>query len=100
MPQGMQVWDASGNLILDVTQFLGRILAIVDIPASSSGTISVPNPGSTYGTRWSLVQAMSTSFVPTAANGTPTGPTWSISGTTLTYSNTYAYAFKIIIGIA
>lgn len=99
MPQGLQVWDASGNLIVDVGSYLGRILAIVEIPASSSGTITVPNPSSEFGTRWSLVQAMSTSFVPTAAAGSPTAPTWSISGTTLTYSNSYAYAFKIIIGV-
>lgn len=99
MPQGLQTWDESGNLILDVSQYLGRILAIVDIPASSSGTITVPNPDLVYGTRWSLLQPVSTAFVATAAAGAPTGPTLSLSGTTLTYSNSYAYAFKLILGV-
>lgn len=100
MPAGLQIWDAAGNLIVDTSQYLGRITAIVDIPASSSGSISVPDPGPSFGTPWSLIQPTSTSFIPTAAYGVPTGPTWSISSGVLTYNNPFAYGFKIILGVA
>ena len=43
MPQGLQVWDASGNLILDTSTRLGRILGWADIGGYPySGSIALP----------------------------------------------------------
>lgn len=99
MPQGLQTFDASGNLVVDTNNFLGRITYIVEIPASSSGSVSIPNPASQYGTPWGLLLPMSASFVPIPSAGDPGYPSLSTAGGTLTYSNPYAYAFKLIGGV-
>lgn len=35
MPQGFQVWDASGNLIVDTNTHLGRVLGIHTVTTAS-----------------------------------------------------------------
>jgi hypothetical protein len=40
MPQGIQVWDASGNLILDTSTVTVRILDVITISANGSGNIT------------------------------------------------------------
>lgn len=40
MPQGLQCWDASGNLILDLTDRITRVLGQVNIAAGASGYIT------------------------------------------------------------
>ena len=43
MPSGLQVWDAAGNLTLDTTMLIGRILGSSPVAAGQlSGTISHP----------------------------------------------------------
>lgn len=43
MPQGLQIWDGSGNLILDTSTRLGRILGWVDVGGYPySGSIPLP----------------------------------------------------------
>lgn len=41
MPQGLQLWDASGNLMLDTSMGIGRHTGTQDI-GPGTGTISVP----------------------------------------------------------
>ena len=48
MPQGLQVFDAAGNLTCDITDRLSRILGIVDIAAGASGNLT--NAGFSQGT--------------------------------------------------
>lgn len=48
MAVGLKIWDASGNLKLDLTDRIGRWLFTQIIPASSSG--SVNHPGLLQGT--------------------------------------------------
>lgn len=50
MPIGMQVWDENGNLLIDVTTRLSRLIGSVVIPAGSTSSIAVPN--STEGLVW------------------------------------------------
>lgn len=45
MGLGMQVFDAAGNLLIDVTTRLSRVIGTIGIPAGSSGSIAVPNAG-------------------------------------------------------
>jgi hypothetical protein len=40
MPAGLQVWDASGNLILDYTDRISRILGIVTISGNVAGSVT------------------------------------------------------------
>lgn len=42
MPQGLQVWDASGNLVLDITDSITRVVAVIDVAAGASGTYQLP----------------------------------------------------------
>lgn len=41
MPAGLQVWDASGQLVIDLANRLTRIIGMVDT-GGTSGSISVP----------------------------------------------------------
>lgn len=41
MPAGLQVWDEAGNLIIDTSTFMGRLIASIDASAMS-GTATVP----------------------------------------------------------
>lgn len=38
MPAGLQVWDASGNSIIDTTTFIGRLIGSIDASAMSGST--------------------------------------------------------------
>lgn len=94
MGQGLEVYDSSGNLIFGETAALGRVTNVVDIPASSSGsvTIVVPSEGTPFG----MLIPTSGTFTP---GGVPGRPTLGGSGTTLTYSNPSAIGYKYIIGV-
>lgn len=57
MPQGMQVWDASGNLVFDTANSLGRVLAVADISGSASGNVTNSNFTSTSRVFWTILPA-------------------------------------------
>ena len=76
MPQGLQVWDDSGNLIVDTATRLGRILGVTTISASSG---TVVNSGFSGGTPFWIA-------IPLATGDVEHGPDISVSGTTLTYN--------------
>jgi hypothetical protein len=68
MPQGLQVWDASGNLILDTSTRLGRVLGYQDVGGYPySGTIPVPGI-ETYGTPFITVYNPNSIVTPYWAN--------------------------------
>jgi len=96
MTAGLRIRDAAGNVISDPSFSWGRVLAVADIPASSSGSYSIPNPGSDYGQPWRKVQPVSTAFI---WSDTDLGPSFGGSGATVTYTNPHPYAFKVIHGI-
>lgn len=78
MPQGLQIWDSSGNLVFDTNTAAGRVLGVTDITASTSG--SVTNAGLATGTAFCFFQTKSTSYF-TAV------PSITLSGTTLSWDN-------------
>lgn len=94
MPQGLQVWDASGNLIGDVTDYYGRVTNVVDIPASTSSSTTISVPAS--GTQTQMLLPTSGTFTP---GDVTDAPTISIVGTTLSYTNSSAKGFKLIMGV-
>jgi hypothetical protein len=44
VPAGLQVWDASGNLIFDTPDRIGRIVGSITTTAGSSGSVSFTVP--------------------------------------------------------
>lgn len=84
MPAGTQVYDASGNLILEITDYISKYLGSVSIAASDgvnpqSGTVT--NSYFSQGTLWWL-----TTLPP--SNNLAVQVTVSLSGTTLTWNAT------------
>lgn len=53
MPQGLQCWDANGNLILDARERLTRVLGEVTVTNKSTG--SLVNEELTNGQPWYFV---------------------------------------------
>lgn len=43
MPQGLQVWDSAGNLTLDVTNRLTKIIGRIITTPNGSGAVTVPS---------------------------------------------------------
>ena len=50
MPAGLQTFDATGNIIVDITTRITRVSGVVAIPAGSTGSVVVPN--ASQGTIW------------------------------------------------
>lgn len=83
MPQGLQVWDASGNLIVDVSDRLTRILGTILVAAGSSGTVT--DDGFLTGTPFPIAirtNAGSPSFM----NNTMVPPSITFAGNVMTYN--------------
>ena len=57
MPQGLQVWDAAGNLILDTSVDVGRVIGTLPVNANSAGfqDITVLNAGEKL---WAVLMAV------------------------------------------
>lgn len=47
MPQGLQVWDSSGNLVLDITSRVYKSLAIASVTENTNTTVTTTNIGGT-----------------------------------------------------
>lgn len=92
MPQGLQVWDANGNLIIDVTDRLTRVLGEF-YTGTSNG--SVTNPGLTTGTPWWI--AIPTTNINVNNNNMAKYLTFSVSGSTLAWSFGAVYPIQVAI---
>lgn len=90
MPQGLQIFDASGNVILDTNVKAGRVLGTATVAASTAG--SVTNAGLTTGTPFWIYQASTTSYFARA-------PTISVSGSTLSWAADSDRAGLIVYGV-
>jgi hypothetical protein len=76
MPQGLQTMDASGNVILDTSMRLGRVLGVATLTAPTGG--SAVNAAFADGAPFWMVTNVST------PNGEQ--PTISVAGTTISWS--------------
>lgn len=47
MPQGLQIWDASGNLVLDISSRVYKTLAIASVTENTNTTVTTSNIGNT-----------------------------------------------------
>jgi len=94
MPQGLQIWDASGNLILDTSSHIGRVLGVATLTGGTNGSVTDAN-FSTGTPFWHLQ--------PNATYPTKL-PDITISGTTLNWNFQAGYtwsgmSFKLIYGV-
>ena len=60
MPQGLQIFDASGNIIFDTSNAIGRVLGVANVVASTSGTVT--NDGLTTGRPFWIFQTTTTQY--------------------------------------
>lgn len=96
MPQGLQIWDASGNLILDTSSSVGRQTGAQTVgPSPTSGTITVPGYAS-GATVWYIAPYSMTLGDPPTPLDIEVG-TYSVSGADISWE---AYdATRIIYGV-
>lgn len=87
MAQGLQVWDASGNLIVDVSSRLTRLIAVID-PGLVDGSQSFPSVDNT-------IAAMLSDYsdVQSDSGGAGCLPEVSVSGTTVSWTFNGADSF-------
>ncbi len=101
MPAGLQVWDASGNLILDTSSRLGKVLGYIDMPAAG-GSGSASNAALGFGTPWwTNIPFYGASGYPNAYDqGGSSVRTIGVAGTTISWSGggTSAADNRIIYG--
>lgn len=86
---GLKVWDASGNLIVDVTTRLTRIVNIVQLAARSTGTIDL---SSAYGTPW-----FRRAYTAVSTGGFASYPPVSISGSVISWDNSGSDATPTLV---
>ena len=93
MPQGLQVWDAAGNLILDLTDRLGRLLGIATLTNPTDGNIT--DAGFASGTPWFVCLPISGGAVSTPQVG--------VAGNVISWDfiagGNYATNYKLIYGV-
>jgi len=90
MPQGLQIWDTSGNLVFDTNTNAGRVLGNVTVTASTAG--SATNAGLTTGRPFWIFQVTTTQYFTKQ-------PAISVSGTTISWDNTAEENGYIVYGV-
>ncbi len=80
MPAGLQVWNAAGQLIFDISTRASRVLGLVNITGGVDGSVANPDfaQGDPY---WQCVQTVGLSTLYFGVT-----PAFSFSGTTLSWS--------------
>lgn len=96
MAEGLKVWDASNNLIVDVSSRLTRILGYTTLSASGSG--SVTDAGFATGTPFYVAHRTNSSGG--SYDAATSQVVISFSGTTMSYSTVNPVAdFIIMYGV-
>jgi hypothetical protein len=72
MPQGLQVWNAAGQLVLDLADKISRLSGTVTVAAGATGSLTIPN--TSQGTVW---------YAALVNGGSAYAPVVSVSGSTL-----------------
>jgi hypothetical protein len=81
MPQGIQVWDDAGNLILDTSTRAGGFLGSITVASGAPYSGSITEPLLAEGTPFYFLQSSDGDYQPTVT----------ISGTTLTWQKNATY---------
>lgn len=81
MPQGMRVWDSSGNLVIDVSDRIMTVLGQIVVNSSTpNGSVTVNDPRLALGSFWYFKTSDGQSFGGhTSANVTSTSSSVSVT---------------------
>lgn len=103
MAYGLRCWDPNGNITLDVTDRLSRVLTIFNIPVGvHSGSVSLP---SASGEIWVHVANKERANASGVLAAFKSSVAVSISGSTLTWSRTVIggytieYPIQVTVGV-
>jgi hypothetical protein len=106
MPSGLQVFDASGALILDADDLVFRILGNTRIVGSTAGNANldggsgtIVNAGFTAGSPFCMAMWEGTVNNGGASSADPPAPNISFSGNTLSYSLLWG-DWRLVYGVA
>ena len=92
MPQGLQVWNSSGQLIIDTSTSIGKVLGITTITAGVSGNIA--DTKFALGTPfWSLINQGPDSY------GASPIVSYNSGLTRLEWTNSAAYNNLLVYGV-
>lgn len=83
MPQGLQVFDASGNIIMDISDRVGRVLGILRIPAGASSSLTLS--GYTNGQVFAAFQRDNSFVLDESGQQLGSVPNITVSGGTITW---------------
>ncbi|WP_438396499.1 hypothetical protein [Caballeronia sp. DA-9] len=81
MPAGLQCWDASGNLVVDITSRLPRFVG--SAPVGPGNTSSITNANLALGTVWYAFQPQQ---IWGFQNMDVSRPIFSVSGSTISWT--------------
>lgn len=103
MAQGMQIYDNSGDLLIDTSTFIGNVINSITV---STGSGSITNSLLSNGTPFAFCSIPSTGTTP-FADGTESTPTWpeiTFSGDTMSWTkvddpNVTTTPFTIFYGV-
>lgn len=63
MPQGLQVWDSAGNLVINMTSRIMTVLGTIEVTASTpNGQVTVNDSRLALGERWFFKTSNGASF--------------------------------------
>lgn len=89
MAQGLQVFDASGNVIFDTSDRVGRVLGLIRVNAGNSGSFTVT--GYTNGTIFASFQRDQTWITGNTSQFVGAIPVVHVSGPTITWTSNSQY---------
>jgi hypothetical protein len=96
MPQGLQVWDAGGNLVLDITDSITRVVAVIDVAAGASGTYQLPEGRPFWYSCNNTFSAASSSYAPAVSVNSSNLLSYSAGGS---LPGTAADNCKLMVGV-
>jgi hypothetical protein len=83
VPQGLQTWDASGALLVDITDRLTRFLGTISISAGAPGTVT--DNGFLTGAPF-CISLRTAAGTPNFLNNTMVPPVVSFAGNVMSYN--------------
>jgi hypothetical protein len=90
MPQGITIWDASGNVVIDVTTRITRLIASVTLAYNDFSVHTFDDDGFLTGTPFWLVDNQNNAYgTIVAKSALLTYVNISVSGTTCTFQQGY-----------
>ena len=96
MPQGLQVWDAAGNMLVDTTTWMSQVLGSFELPADHAAG-STTDAGLATGRPFVVVLPYEGNLG-AESTGNPIANQVTVSGTTISW-NAAKVGCRVIYGV-